>query len=335
MKKILVIILLLIPINAFAIEVPNISSTKYIIYDNTDEVILNAKNDSEKASVASLTKIMTSLVAIDKIKDLDDKITITNEMLKDVYWDASIAGIKVGDNLSYRELLYALLLPSGADAAHSLAISLSGSLNKYVDDMNNYAKKIGLNHTHFSNVVGLDDSNHYSTLDDMLKLLKHALSNKTFREVYGTRKYTLSTGLNLTSTLVTYNKQHLNIERIKGAKTGFTEDAGYCLSSYFDSNDHEIIMITLGAEHIGNNFYHISDTVNLIPYVDKLLYEKLEEQRLVLLEESQQEEEKYILQENQKLEKKNIYLEKYEFGIIVFALLVIVIIFSRGKKRKN
>lgn len=270
MKKIITfLILLIIPINIYAIELSELYSPNVLIYDLTDNEILYKKNSDKKTNIASLTKIMTTITAIEKIDDLNDTVTFKEEMLSGLPSDASLANLVVGDNYTYEDLLYASILPSGADATQALAISLSGSVSKFVNDMNDLAKKIGLNNSHFVNVTGLDIENHYSTLDDILKLLKYSLNNNIFETIYKTKEHTLTTGLLVESTIKKYNKfMNLDTSRIVGSKTGNTNIAGLCMSQLFVSDNHEIISITTGAKYVWGNFYNLKDALNIIDYVD-------------------------------------------------------------------
>lgn len=270
MKKIITfLILLIIPINIYAIELSELYSPNVLIYDLTDNEILYKKNSDKKINIASLTKIMTTITAIEKIDDLNDTVTFKEEMLSGLPNDASLANLVVGDNYTYEDLLYASILPSGADATQALAISLSGSVSEFVDDMNDLAKKIGLNNSHFVNVTGLDIENHYSTLDDILKLLKYSLNNNLFETIYKTKEHTLTTGLLVESTIKKYNKfMNLDTSRIVGSKTGNTNIAGLCMSQLFVSDNHEIISITTGAKYVWGNFYNLKDALNIIDYVD-------------------------------------------------------------------
>lgn len=270
MKKVIIlIIMLLLPISVSALKYPEISSKKAIIYDLTDDKVVYEKNSNDVTSIASLTKIMTTITAIENIKDLDQKVTITANMLNQVRWDASIAGLKVGDVVSYRDLLYASILPSGADATIALAVSTSGSVNNFVTKMNNKAKELGLTNTHYVNVTGLDATGHKSSASDVLKLLQYCLQNQTFKKIYTTKQYTLSNNLSVYSTINTYNKtMNLDTSRILGSKTGFTLEAGSCISALFNSDDHEYLMVLLNAERTDNKSYNIIDTLDLIKFID-------------------------------------------------------------------
>lgn len=267
MKKLFIVILfiLLIPINTLGLEYPSINSKNTIIYDLKDKKILYENNSKEKSSIASLTKIATTILAIENIKDLNKKVTITNKILSTVSLEASKAGLKNGDVLTYNDLLYASMLPSGADATNAIAISSSGSIDNYVSKMNDLASKLGMKSTHFNNVTGLDDKNHYSSANDVRILLEYALKNDTFRKVFTTKKYTMSNGKVVKSTLYKYG----NDDIILGSKTGFTNDAGYCLSSLSNINGHEMIIIVLKADKINNTYYNIIDSIKLINFMKK------------------------------------------------------------------
>lgn len=272
MKKIVLFILCFFTftINVFALDDPTLYSKNYCLYDLTDDKIIYEKNIQERTNIASLTKIMTTITAIEKINNLDDYVTITSEMLSNIKYDASLAGLKIGDKLTYKDLLYASILPSGADATQALAYSLSGSINNFVNDMNTLAKKIGMESSNFVNVTGLDIDNHYSTVSDLLKMLQYALRNETFKTIYTTKSYTLSNGLVVDATVKKYNNlMKLDVSRIIGSKTGYTNKAGLCISSIFESNNHEFIFISTNAEFIYGNYYNLKDNLNIINFMDK------------------------------------------------------------------
>lgn len=272
MKKIVLFILCFFTfiINVFALDDPTLYSKNYCLYDLTDDKIIYEKNIQERTNIASLTKIMTTITAIEKINNLDDYVTITSEMLSNIKYDASLAGLKIGDKLTYKDLLYASILPSGADATQALAYSLSGSINNFVNDMNALAKKIGMESSNFVNVTGLDIDNHYSTINDLLKMLQYSLKNETFKTIYTTKSYTLSNGLVVDATVKKYNNlMKLDISRITGSKTGYTNKAGLCISSIFESNNHEFIFISTNAEFIYGNYYNLKDNLNIINFMDK------------------------------------------------------------------
>jgi len=174
-----------------ALEFPTLHYNNAIIYDLTNDDLVYELNGKDKISIASLTKILTTMTAIEKINKLDDTIVYTKEMASLVWWDASTARLIVGHTYTYRDLLYASILPSGADATIAIVISLNDSINDFVNDMNILAKSIGMTSSNFINVTGFDNDNHYSTIEDLLKLLKYALNNNTFKTIYTIKEYTL------------------------------------------------------------------------------------------------------------------------------------------------
>ena len=227
LKYLLYAIILFFPTYILALTYPNLHYSKSIIYDLTADNTLFELNASEKTSIASLTKILTVITALDYIDDLNTKITYTKEMQKLVNDDTSKAGLKVGDIITYEDLLYASILPSGADATIMLALAISPSLDDFVNLMNEKAISIGMTNSHFKNVIGLDDINHYSTAKDILTLLKYALNNHIFQKIYTTKEYTLTNNLKVTTTLNHYNNACLDLSSIIGSKTGYTNKPVY------------------------------------------------------------------------------------------------------------
>ena len=190
MKKIIFTFLLLFSFFVSALE---IDSKQAILYNLNEDKIVFEKNSNEITSIASLTKIMTTIVAIENIEDLDAKVTITEKDFNGLY-DASLAGFEVGDEVTYRDLLYGTMLPSGAEASQALANNISGSVNGFAGLMNEKAKELGMKNTHFVNTSGLDINNHYSTVYDVALLLKYCLNNKTFKTIFGSTSYKTSNG---------------------------------------------------------------------------------------------------------------------------------------------
>ena len=277
MKKVLLIIaLLILPISVCALEYPKLDSKNVEIYDLTDKKVLYEYKSNEVSSIASLTKIATTITAIENIKNFDEKVTITEEILQTVSWDASRAGLKAGDVVTYKDLLYASMLPSGADATNSIAILSSGSIENFVKKMNDLVHKIGLFNTNFVNVTGLDEKSNKSSADDVTKLLVYSLKNPIFKKIYTTKEYKMSNNQIVKSTIITnYNNPNYNTAKIIGSKTGYTKDAGYCLSSLTNINGHEVIIVLLNASKQDNNFYHIIDTIKLIDFLDKNYKERV------------------------------------------------------------
>lgn len=241
-------------------------SDKYILYNMNDDRIILEKDSHEKSYIASLTKMMTVLVSVENIGNYDKKITLTNSMFSDIEWDVSTAGFEVGETVTYNDLLYGAMLPSGADAVNSLAISISGSLSKFVKLMNSKAEELGLKDTHFANVTGLFDKDNYSTAYDVAQLLKYALKNEKFKELFNARKYTSTNNIKMTSTLISYNNSlNENISYITGSKTGYIPEGGYSLASTATISSVNYLLITLNASD-GSSAPHVKDTVKTYKY---------------------------------------------------------------------
>ena len=270
MKKILLLFICFFPIGVKALDMPEINSNSAIVYDVNEDTIILEKNSREVRSIASLTKIMTVLTVIENIDDLSATITINSEMLAGIYWNASVAGLKAGDTVTYRDLLYAAILPSGADATQVLAYAVSGNVEAFVAKMNELALSIGATNTHYVNTTGLDQKGAYSTAYDQILILDYALKNPVFKTVYTTKSYTLSNGLGVEATISKYNKLlNLDTSKIIGSKTGNTSDAGLCMSVLFYHKDHEMILVTLGAELREDIPYNLIDALTLIDTVNE------------------------------------------------------------------
>ena len=263
LKIIIIVIFLFTPF----IKALNTKSNNIILYNLNSDEILYEKNSHEPIKIASLTKIMTGIIAIEEIDDLNKEVLITAEMLDGLKEaNASVVGLKVNDIVSYRDLLYALLLPSGGDAANALAISISGSIENFVKLMNNKANSLGLNNTLFTNATGLDNGDNHSNVFDVATILRYALKNAEFKKIYETKKYTMANGMELIASIERSSQRlHLNVNYIKGSKTGSTSLAGVCLSSTFDYNDINYLMVNCDSS-FKNATYNVSDAETLYNY---------------------------------------------------------------------
>lgn len=232
------------------------------LYNMNEDTLLYSKNDTKKTSIASLTKMMTTLVAIEEIDNLDKIVTIKERDFEGTV-GYSKAGFKVGDKVTYRDLLYGIILPSGADAVNAIVNNTLG-YDKFIKKMNETAKKIGMNDTSYANPVGKDDENNYSTSNDLAKLLKYALKNETFKTIFTTKNYKTSNGLNLESTVNRY-ENILNTNEIKGAKSGFTKDAGRCLASITTLNNVDYLLVVINSSTT-SPYNAVKDTITIYDY---------------------------------------------------------------------
>ena len=218
----------------------NLTSQHAVLLDVDQNTILAQRDPEGKIYPASMTKVMTLLVAVENIDDLNDTFTMTNSIIDPlIAAEASRAGFEDGETVTITDLLYGIVLPSGADATTAIAQYVSGTEDAYVELMNQKAQELGLEHTHFVNTSGLHDENHYSTALDIAKLMEYAMQNDTCREILSTQNYTTSKtsqhpdGIPLESTMFSrmYGTEVDGITILAG-KTGYTDEAGNCLVSY-------------------------------------------------------------------------------------------------------
>ena len=226
-----------------------------IIIETATGRAVAARNPHTRFYPASTTKIMTLLVACENIKNYEDTFTMNLEITDPLYVaEASVAGFLNGEEITMTDLLYGLILPSGADAAIALAEKISGGEAEFVKLMNKKAEELGLTDTHFVNTSGLYDSEHYTTAYDMAVILETALQNPVCKKVLSTYRYTTSKtpqhpeGIELSATLFDYMYgTEPETATVLGGKTGFVNESGYCIASYGKSNetDNEYIVVTL------------------------------------------------------------------------------------------
>ncbi len=225
---------------------PEISSKAVVIMDDESKTILFAKNPNLLFSMASTTKIMTALVALDYYK-IDDALIVKKENVEGVN-----VGFEIGEKLLFKDILYAMLLPSGNDAALILAQNYRGGEKAFVAKMNEKAQELTLKNTNFADAIGLEDSRDYTTPLDLARLASYALRNKIFADtvatkikeiadVTGQKKYTLK---NL-------NKL-LGASGVNGVKTGYTNEAGQVLVTSkieIDENNkgHTLIIVVMDS----------------------------------------------------------------------------------------
>lgn len=214
-----------------------------LISEQTGEVIFD-KNADKKQSMASTTKILTSLIAVESGM-LSNEVIITPDMVK---VEGTSMGLLAGDRVSLDELVHGMLLQSGNDAANATAMYISGSLETFADLMNARAREIGMINSNFVTPSGLDSDDHYSTAYDMALLGREAVSNCKFLSVCSKQRETLTYGNPpYRRTLYNHNKLLGFYDYVFGIKTGFTKKSGRCLVSYARKNDVGLVAVTLNA----------------------------------------------------------------------------------------
>lgn len=225
-----------------------------IILDNDSKVILLEKNPSLQFSMASTTKIMTALTALD-FYNLDDVLTI-----KEDHTEGAVVGLKKGEKLFFKDILYGMLLPSGNDAALAIAQNYPGGEKTFVEAMNVKAQALHLQNTHFADPTGLDDSN-ITTVIDLSRLAAEAIKNPLFSQVVDTQYWRLQS-INTKSVYAVHNlNKLLGIEGVTGIKTGYTEEAGEVLVTSKTEAGHTLIIVVMKSED------RFADTQKLLDFV--------------------------------------------------------------------
>lgn len=255
-------------------ELPKTNSRRYIVYDRISKSMIIGKNEDVKSAMASTTKIMTTIVILEKA-NLNEKVTVSAKAGGTGGTGGSRLGLKRGDKASVRDLLYGLMLRSGNDAAVALAEHVGGSVKGFAELMNEKAIELGLTNTHFVTPHGLDDANHYTTALELAKLTDYAMNNETFAKIVGTKSTTIY--INNQSRQINNTNELLGVlNGVVGVKTGFTNNAGRCLVTETKRNNMDIITIVLGADTKKDR---TKDSVNLIEYTfSKYKMYNLEEQ---------------------------------------------------------
>lgn len=271
MKKGLLFILLLIifPIWTFALNIET-NSENILVYNLKNNEIIYKQNSDKNTKIASLTKIVTIIVALEHINDLNEKLILTEDVFKGlIEADASVANFNLGEEVTYEDLLYGAMLPSGADATNALAINIFKDESKFIDEMNLLMDKLKIKNTKFINTSGLDEEGQKATLEDFLKIVLYAFKNDEFIKIFKTKEYTTSNNrLKFKSTLLNLSQRHnLDTSFILGSKTGYTSEAGLCLVSYAKDKETEILLITTNSP-VPEPYYplNIIDAVNIYNY---------------------------------------------------------------------
>jgi serine-type D-Ala-D-Ala carboxypeptidase (penicillin-binding protein 5/6) len=224
-------------------EKPFFQAQAIYILDLNSNTSLYKKNSVQPLYPASLTKIMTAVVALDHYQ-LDEILTVKSADLS----IGNTMNLKPKDRLTAIDLIYGLLVASGNDAALALAENYPGGYSQFVVDMNIKAVNLGLKQTHFNNTSGVEDVNHLTTAYDLTRLTQHALKNTTFRQVVATQQKEITSLNGHKYSLYSTNQLLGTNKNIQGVKTGWTPEAGECLITLVNQNSHPVIITVLGSE---------------------------------------------------------------------------------------
>ena len=320
MKKLILILLLLIPINIKAYE----SSASCVVLMDMDSLnVIYGGNMHDVRSVASISKIMTAILAIENA-DINSTVTIGEEITK-AY--GSGIYIKQGEEITLESLLYGLMLRSGNDAALAIANYVGGDIDNFVKMMNEKAVEIGMKNTTFNNPHGLDENGgNLSTAYDMALLTSYAMQNENYRKIVSTKKYTLRTNMNYYSWINKHKLLHSH-NYITGGKTGFTDIAKRTLVTTASKDNINLVVVTLND---GNDFV---DHINLFEeaFANYSNYNILKKGEIEIIDENYYIDKLYINNDfnyslnnneqnnvllNFKLEKKKNYNNNDEVGIV-------------------
>ncbi len=275
LKKIFCLVLAAVlcctPALAAPAPVHEVAAKGAILYElNTDTVLLEQDADM-KLYPASTTKLLTALVALE-YGNPQDVVTVTSEAIDGLYELGSASYLLNGEEIAFMDLMRYLLIGSGNDAANALAIHVSGSVENFVELMNNTAKELGCENTHFTNPHGLHNEEHYTTARDLLEICKAAMANETIAQMVAEDEVILPVTNKHDRTTTKYTTNHLisnkstgeyYYEGAIGVKTGFTTPAGMCLVGACVKGDYTYYTVVLGAEKIDGVDGRFAETIKL------------------------------------------------------------------------
>ena len=268
---------LLIP-SAAALEPIEVNARAAIVVDTTDDVILFGKNENQKMYPASITKIMTALLVVEAVERgelrMDQVITASETAFFDMIADGSSAGIKPGEQMPLKDLLYCMLLISANEACNIVAEAVDGNVATFVARMNTRAQELGCKNTHFVNTHGLHDDEHYTTAWDIYLIAREVLKSETLMTICNSVAYTVpATNMSGSRELHTTNSLISNwrilgylYKGAEGIKTGTTTQAGNCLVSSAVRAGHRLVCVVLDCDGSGADIKSFSDSADLYDY---------------------------------------------------------------------
>lgn len=261
MKKAVSVVLSVLLVFSFSLCVKaedkadvTVSAEAYVLYCADNGQIITSKNENKKMKPASTTKLMTSLLALEEASSCNKKVKFTEKMTA----EGSSMYLKVGEVVTLKDLASGMMMASGNDAANAAALSISGSVEKFADRMNDRAKQIGMKNTHFVTPSGLDDENHCSTAYDMALLMSYALENEDFAKLTSQKSASVEF-IEPSSKKTSYSNHNRLLslyEYCIGGKTGYTMAAGRCLVSAARKDGLTLVCVTLNDRNDWND--HIS-----------------------------------------------------------------------------
>lgn len=259
-KIVLFCVIFIFSLNIYASEFVNtkdyldVNVPSAVVIDSNTHRILYDRNANQQRSIASLTKVMTSILLVENC-DLNEVINVPDS----VAWvGGSTLGLKKGDTITAYNLLVGMLLPSGNDAAYTTGMYIGGTIEKFAEMMNAKAKQIGALNTNFKNAHGLDEEGHYSTAYDMALITSYALKNETINKIVGSTSLSVTYG-KTTKTLNNTNRLLKSYAYVDGVKTGYTGAAERCLITSGTKDNFRVIAVVLGATDTDTRFNTAQD----------------------------------------------------------------------------
>ena len=268
--------LLLIP-SAAALEPIEVNARAAVLVDTSDSTILYGKNEHQKMYPASITKIMTALLTLEAVERGElrmDQVTASETAFFDMIADGSTAGIKAGEQMLLKDLLYCMMLVSANEACNIVAEAVDGSVSVFVERMNARARELGCQNTHFVNTHGLHDDDHYTTAWDIYLIAREVLKNETLMAICNTLAYDVpATNMSASRELHTTNSLISNwrilgylYKGAEGIKTGTTDQAGHCLVSSAVRAGRRLVCVVLDCEGRGTDIKTYTDSAALYDY---------------------------------------------------------------------
>ncbi len=264
--------------------VPEVTAQNVLMINLNTGALIYQKNAQDKIYPASTTKVMTLLVAMDHINDMESEVIVSqNDAYEDLVVGSSNIALKDGEKIRIEDLLYAVSISSANEAANALAIHVAGDRETFVQMMNEKAQSLGLKNTHFVNTHGLHDENHYTTAEDLSVILQAALKNETIVKLLSATSYTIGITnktlekrrLNTTNKLLVASSG-IYYKYCEGGKTGSTTAAGYNLVSWADKDDMQFLLICMHAPRAGKGNTIFADSRDLYRWAyDNHSYQKL------------------------------------------------------------
>src|SRR5918997_1041437 len=249
-------------------DAPKLDAASWVLVDRETGLYLAGKEPDKRLPIASTTKVMVALVALEDGANLDEEVTVSEDAASYAGGVYSAAGLFPFDTVTVRELLEATLVPSGTDAVYALAEHLGGgSVEEFIGEMNQKAKEMNLKNTHFENPAGLDDPDHYSSANDLAKITREAMQYPEFREIVGKTQVTITTQdreipLDTTNLLIAPNSGY-GYEAATGVMTGTSPEAGPSLISSAQNGEESYVAVVLDA---AGDLYRFETSQEVLEY---------------------------------------------------------------------